>query len=79
MELKAILLGLQSLCRDKNGSHIRLRSDSTTAVACIDRCGSTRPTLHALTEQFFEWAASRGIILSAQHVQGLYSVTADRV
>ena len=33
--------------------------------------------LHALTEQIFEWAASRGITLSAQHVQGLYNVTAD--
>ena len=77
LELKAILLGLQSLCRDRTGSHVRLRSDNTTAVACIDRCGSTRPNLHALTVNIFEWAASRDITLSAQHVQGLDNVTAD--
>ena len=58
-------------------AHIRLCSDNTTAIACIDRCGSTRPTLHAFTEQFFEWATSRDITLSAQHVQGLYNATVD--
>ena len=77
LELKAIFLSMQSLCRDRTGSHIRLRSDNATAVACIDRCGSTRPTLHALTVQIFEWAISRGITLSAQHIQGLDNVAAD--
>ena len=77
LELKAILLGLQSLCRDRTGSHIRLRSDNTTAVACVDRCGSTRPHLHALTMQIYVRAASRNITLSAQHIHGLYNVTAD--
>ena len=77
LELKAILLGMQSLCRDRTGSHVRLRSDNTTAVACIACCGSTRPNLHALTVNIFEWAASRDITLSAQHVQGLDNVTAD--
>ena len=70
-------MGLQSLCSDRTGSHVRLRSDNTTAVACIACCGSTRPNLHALTVNIFEWAASRDITLSAQHVQGLDNVTAD--
>ena len=78
LELKSILLGLQSLCKDRAGSHVRLRSDNATAVACINRCGSMRPTLQALTEQIFEWAASRGISLSAAHVQGVSNVTADK-
>ncbi|MPD04798.1 hypothetical protein E2C01_100507 [Portunus trituberculatus] len=77
LELKGILLGLQSLCKDQTGSHIRLRSDNATAVACINRCGSMRPTLQALTEQIFEWAVSRGISLSAAHVQGFSNVTAN--
>lgn len=77
LELKGILLGLQSLCKDRTGSHIRLHSNNATAVACINRCGSMRPTLQALTEQIFEWAASRGISLSAAHVQGVSNVIAD--
>ncbi|MPC93591.1 hypothetical protein E2C01_088726 [Portunus trituberculatus] len=77
LELKGILLGLQSLCKDRTGSHIRLCSDNATAVACTNHCGSMRPTLQALTEQIFEWAASQGISLSAAHVQGVSNVTAD--
>ena len=43
LKLKAILLGLSSLCQDCKDTHIRLRSDNSTAVACIDRFRSTKP------------------------------------
>ena len=43
LKLKAILLGLLSLCWDCKDTHIRLRSDNSTAVACIDRFRSTKP------------------------------------
>lgn len=78
LELKAILMGLHSLCRDDRDTHIRLRSDNTTAVACIDRGGSIKPNLNAVIEQIFDWAQSRGITLSAQYIQGLHNVEADR-
>lgn len=58
-------MGLQSLCRDRTGSHIHLRSENITAVASKDCCGSTKPNLYALTVQIYEWAASRNITLSA--------------
>lgn len=35
LEVKFILVGLKSLCKDSRGTHIRLRSDNATAVACI--------------------------------------------
>lgn len=79
LELKAILLGLQSLCGNCQHTHIRLRSDNTTAVACIDRGGSTKLDLNVLTERIFDWALSRGIILSAEHVRGASNVDADKV
>ena len=78
LELKAILMGLQSLCSDCRHTHIRLRSENTTAVACIDRCGSTKLNLHVLTERIFDWAQSRGIVLSAEHVRSIYNVGADK-
>ncbi|XP_045105475.1 uncharacterized protein LOC123500986 [Portunus trituberculatus] len=78
LELKAILLGLRSLCKDTKETHIRLRSDNSTTVACIERCGSTKPNLNTLIEQIFEWAESRGITLSAQHIEGLQNVEADK-
>ena len=56
LELKAILLGLKSLCKDTIGKHIRICSDDTTTVASIECCGSTEPNLNLLIEQIFEWA-----------------------
>ena len=50
LELKAILLSLQSLCKHCEQTHIRLRSDNSTAIACINRCGSTKLSLNTLTE-----------------------------
>ena len=78
LELKAILMGLKSLCRDCKETHIRLRSDNTTAAACIDRGGSTKPNLNVIIEQIFNWAESRGITLSAGHIKGVLNAEADK-
>ena len=37
LELKAVLLGLQSLCNNLGQRHIRVQSDNTTAVAYTAR------------------------------------------
>ena len=39
LELKAVLLGLQSLCKDLTNSHIKVMTDNTTAVAYIRNMG----------------------------------------
>ena len=77
LELKAILLGLQSLCKDSHDIHIRVRSDNSTAIACLDRRGSMKLNLNTLVEQIFAWAESRGIILSTQHIQGFLNTDAN--
>ena len=68
LELKAVLLGLKSLCRDRRDTHVRLRSDNTTVIACIDRCASTKVLLLTIVEQIFEWANMRNITLSAEYI-----------
>lgn len=78
LELKAILLGLKSLCSHCRQTHIRLKSDNTTAVACLDRKGSKTLSLNSLVEDIFEWALSRGITLSAEYVRGVENVEADQ-
>ena len=70
-------MGLQSLCKDYRHTHIRLRSDNTTAIACLDRCESTKFSLNKLTEKKFSWAKSCDISLSAEHIKGLLNVEAD--
>ena len=79
LELKAVLLGLQSLCSDVRGAHIRVVSDNTTVVACIERGGSVRPRLLAVAEQIFVWAFDRQISLSAEYMRGSDNTAADRL
>ena len=79
LELRAILFGLKSLCRDMTGTHVRIRSDNTTAVACINRCGSIKESLLDLCVEIFSWAEESDIYLSAAHVKGTENVEADRL
>ena len=77
LELKAVLFGLKSLCHNMPNEHIRVRSDNTTTVACIERCSSTKVQLLSLTEQIFLWASQNNISLSAVHIRGIDNVDAD--
>ena len=79
LELQAILFGLKSLCRDAAGAHVRIRSDNTTAVACINRCASIKQSLLDLCVEIFSWAEESDIYLSAAHVKGSDNVEADRL
>ena len=60
-------------------SHVRVVSDNTTVVACIERGGSTKPRLLAVTESIFVWASDRRVSLSAEYLKGTENVTADRL
>ena len=42
LEMKAVLLGLQTLCDDVRGSHIKVRTDNTTCMAYINHKGSSK-------------------------------------
>lgn len=77
-ELKAAYLGLQTFCASAEGIHIHLKLDNTTAVACIQKQGSTKVKLMKLTQDIYEWATERNIVLSASHIPGVENVQADR-
>ena len=79
LELKAVYLGLQSLCREVRNSHIRIVSDNSTVVACVERGGSMRPRLLTVSEQIYVWAFERNNSLSAEFLKGSDNVTADRL
>ena len=77
LELKAVLFGLQALCKDMQDIHIRVRSDNTTVVACVNKCGSIKEHLLQVTEDIFLWATDRSICLSAAHIPGRLNTIAD--
>ena len=41
LELKAVLLSLQSFVREKFNIHVRHMIDNTTAVACVSKMGTS--------------------------------------
>ena len=76
-ELQAAFFMLQSFCQNYHDTHIRLKLDNTTAVACINRMASTKPSLMKMTKQIWVWAIERQIHLSAEHLPGRYNCIAD--
>ena len=79
LELKAVLYGLQSLVRDIRDTHVLVRSDNATTVACINRHCSIKESLLDVTIDIFDWCSERGIYLSASHIRGVSNVEADRL
>lgn len=79
MELKAILLGLQSLCKDVTHDHIRVMTDNTTAVVYVRNMGGS-PSLpcNDIARQIWEWCILRNIWLSISHIPGEINVIADQ-
>ena len=71
LELKSILLALKSLCKDLHGSHIRIHTDNTTALMCIQKRGSNKRKFLELTKEIYQWAKLQEVKLSATHVKGI--------
>ena len=78
LELKAVLLSLQSCCRSIRASHILIQSDNTTTVVGINRQGSTQSTnCNNIARQIWQWAIASDNWLSATHCPGKFNVHAD--
>ena len=77
LELRAIGFGLKSLCR-KRRQHIRIRTDSTTALAYVENMGGTKSG-DCLTEaiKIWEWAQLQQSCLTITHIPGVENVLAD--
>lgn len=77
LELKAILFGLKSLCRISN-SHIRVRTDSTTALAYVKNMGGTRSgKCLSVSTDIWNWAQQNNNWLTITHIPGVENVLAD--
>ena len=72
LELKAVLFGLRSLAKDLKSIHIKVLCDNSTAVACINKFGSSRSfKCDSLAQEIWAWAAEFNILLSATHLPGV--------
>ena len=65
LELKAILFGLESLARDIRLSRIKILCDNSTAVACINKFGTSHSGKYdTLSKQI--WNGNRNMKIGSQ-------------
>ncbi len=78
LELKAVLLSLQSVCRNLNNCHVRVMSDNTTTVASINKQGSTQSRKYnEVARHIWDFAVERQMWVSAAHCPGVLNCEAD--
>ena len=79
LELKAALFALKSLCGDTSNSHILIKIDNTSAVASINKMGSTKSVgMDELSHRIGDWACERNNWVTATHIPGVLNIEADR-
>ena len=78
LEVRAVLLGLRSLCADKHGTGIGVLTDSTTALAYVSHMGGTRSReCNRAALELWHWCKQRAIWLVVNHIPGVENVVAD--
>ena len=78
LELKAVCLGLKSLCKDMTNVHIQIQMDNTTGVAYINNMGGTKSyKCNEITREMILWCKNRHIWLSACFLAGRENTKAD--
>ena len=79
LEMKAVMLGLQVLCKDANNVHICLQSDNTTTVSYITSMGGVKLEIcNTMALQIWEWCITRQIWISARHIPVSQNVQTDK-
>ena len=77
LELKAILLALKSFVKTSR-EHIKIMSDNTTAIHCINKMGTSHSMeCHHQVLKIWEWAIIHKNHLSAAHIPGKLNTVAD--
>ena len=77
-ELKAILLAPNSYLKTSH-EHIKILSDNTTAIHCINKMGTSHSMeCHHQVLKIWEWAIIHKNHLSAAHIPGKLNAVADK-
>ena len=78
LELIAIFNGLKSFCSHMRQTHVRIMSDSTTAIAYVNNMGGIRsPECDKIAKSIWNWCITRSIWITAAFIPGLENIEAD--
>lgn len=79
LELKAVLLGLQSLCNTLSNCHIKVLTDNTTAVAYLRNMGGSHSIpCNDMAREIWMWCRKHKIWISISHIPGVDNTIADK-
>ena len=79
LELKAVLLGLKSLCGAFSEKNILVQSDNTTTVAYINAMGGIKSIpCNEMATMMWDWCQNHNIWLSATHIPGSKNIQARK-
>lgn len=79
LELTAVLFGLKSLLNNVKRAHIKILSDNTTTVACINKMGTTHSeSCNRLACEIWDWAISHESWLTSSYIPGKQNTEADK-
>ena len=77
--MKAVLLGLKTLCNNTTGKHIWVQSDNTTTLSYINEMGEIKSVLcNDMAQTIWVWCIDSNIWLSASHIPGSQNTDADK-
>ena len=77
LELKTVLLALKALCGECTCMNIKIFTDNSTALACINKKGSNKARLNKLARLIWLWAIDHNVILTAWFIPGVNNVISD--
>ena len=78
LEIKFILLSFVSIVKD-HGIHVKVFSDTTTAIACISKLGTSDSELCLhITKQIWKWEEKKDINVIAAHIPYHKNINVDR-
>ena len=79
LELKAVLLALQSFFSAHKDIHICIQMDNMVSVSYLNNMGGRKPEFNNLCRIIWEWCIQRNIYLSAKYLPGVQNIQADRL
>lgn len=78
LELKAVEYALRTFVSDLRSRDILIRIDNTTAIAYINKMGSSQfPKLSALSKSIWQWCESRDLHIFASYIRSVDNTIAD--
>ena len=78
LELKAILIGVQTYYKGKNYKQIRVMPDNVTAVSYVNSKGGIKSEFHNKTaKELWVWCTSQNMWVSTAHIPGTQNTEAD--